>query len=306
MRRGRFLVRLRHFGRVLGYYLGGLYRRSAEHNLFLLSGGLAFSLSLCFIPLLFIGFAILGRLSGLPGLEDRVVSLLLAVIPYEDAATFVAETVMTRLAEFERFKGVFGFIGVVGTILAASALFGAIRAALNTIFRVPHRSLLIGKLKDLGLIVIVLVYLIAAPLLLPALGVVEEFFGELIRQPEWVATVLHDATITIGSIVLVFGMFYGLFAYVPQRRLGSRTILVSAIASTVLWELARQGFTFYVTNAATLRTIYGTSLLLAVVGLWFYYSGLTLILGAEIGQLYQERRAKLRESVRNHHSENGP
>jgi membrane protein len=66
--------------------------------------------------------------------------------------------------------------------------------------------------------------------------------------------------------------------------------LVSAIAATFFWEIARQLFGYYITNVATLNRIYGTYALLVIVAFWIYYSSILFLVGAEIGQLYRERR----------------
>ena len=43
------------------HYVWGLYLRTDEHHLFLMGGGLAFSLFVCIVPFVLIVFAVLGR-----------------------------------------------------------------------------------------------------------------------------------------------------------------------------------------------------------------------------------------------------
>jgi len=46
---------------------------------------------------------------------------------------------------------------------------------------------------------------------------------------------------------------------------------------------------------ATLNRIYGTYALIVVVAFWIYYSSILFLVGAEIGQLYRERRIQSKQ-----------
>ena len=72
--------------------------------------------------------------------------------------------------------------------------------------------------------------------------------------------------------------------------MGKTVPLVSAFWATVLWELARKVFGYYVSNFLSVNKIYGAFILIAVILFWLFYSSCLFIVGAEIGQLYRERR----------------
>jgi membrane protein len=57
-----------------------------------------------------------------------------------------------------------------------------------------------------------------------------------------------------------------------------------------LWEVARSIFGYYVTNFLVLNKVYGAFVLIIVVMFWIFYSSILFIIGAEIGQLFRERR----------------
>ncbi|MFQ5608326.1 MAG: YhjD/YihY/BrkB family envelope integrity protein, partial [Candidatus Zixiibacteriota bacterium] len=91
------------------------------------------------------------------------------------------------------------------------------------------------------------------------------------------------------SLAAVFGVFYVLYRYIPSHITDRHTAMISALASTILWEVARQVFGFYISEFATLRRVYGAYIFFVVVALWIYYSSLVFIIGAEIGQLSRQR-----------------
>ena len=55
-----------------------------------------------------------------------------------------------------------------------------------------------------------------------------------------------------------------------------------SVLTTVLWLLASLGFKYYVTNLGTYTETYGAIGGVMVLLLWFYISGLVMLLGAEL------------------------
>jgi uncharacterized BrkB/YihY/UPF0761 family membrane protein len=157
------------------HYGGGLYDRIDRHHVFLMASGLAFSLLMCIVPLVLIIFAILGMVLGKPSIIQEIDTLIERLVPYESYASFVKQLVLSRVGEFTIYKNAAGIIGLVGLLFAATSLFSGMRTTLNTVYRVPSsESVLIGKLKDLGLVVLVLLYFLLSTTLLPSLEITKE------------------------------------------------------------------------------------------------------------------------------------
>ncbi len=106
--------------KFLKHYFGGLYDRIDRHNVFLLSGGLAFSLFTCIIPLILIMFWILGNFLSSEEMELQIITLINTLIPYSDYADFVKEIIFTRVEEVIELKNVAGIVGFSGLFFAAS------------------------------------------------------------------------------------------------------------------------------------------------------------------------------------------
>ncbi len=282
----------RSFSRVaFKHYLGGLYHRIDEHHVFLLAGGLAFSLFVCVIPLVLIIFSTLGSMLEKPSITDEINAFIDNAIPYKEYAEHIKELIVTRVIEFREFENVARVIGIIGLLFAASGLFSSMRTILNMIYKSRKgEPVLLGKLRDLGLILLVLVYFLLSTTVLPGISIVTEMARntELLERfiPSWAEDIVVSS-ITFGIIFMSFLVVYYL---VPYERPNRRVYVVSALAAAILWELAKQGFGYYITNFATLRRVYGAYALTIISGFWIYYTSLVFVLGAEIGQLYRERR----------------
>ncbi len=265
-----------------------------------MGGGLAFSIFVCIIPLILIFFSLAGAILERPSITEDINLFIDNIIPYTDYADFVKDKVLARIDEFKLYRNLAGIIGFTGIFIAASGLFSSMRTILNTVFRLRSRqSALIGKLRDFGLILLVLVYFILSTALFPIIEVVKgfaskyEFFDGLLNG------VVADLAFGGVSFTIILASFFLMYWLVPQGRMGKKSIFVSALWAAILWEIAKQLFGFYITHAITLKKIYGAYVLMVVVAFWVYYTSIVFIIGAEIGQLYRERVKKRQSPVYN-------
>ena len=276
------------------HYAGGLYHKIDDHHVFLLAGGLAFSLIICIVPMVLIIFSGLGIVLEQPSIAGEINSFIDRVIPYERYADSIKDIVSNRINEFRIYRGIAGLAGILGLLFAASGLFSAMRTILHQVYRLnPGTSVLIGKLKDLGMVLLVTVYFLLSVLVLPSLDI----FANIAKQSEFLAFIQAEAMIEyilgLISFAVIFAAFFFIYFMIPQSKVPVKAIAVSAFWAAFLWELAKQGFGFYITNVASFKRIYGAYAILIVVVFWIYYSSIVFIIGALIGQLYREWKEKL-------------
>ena len=276
------------------YYAVGLYNRIDDHHLFLNAGGLAFSLFASIIPFTLIAFSILGNLLDNESVEEQVSYIINTIIPYPQYANYAYNVIISRVPEVVQYKTIAGYIGVFSLLFIASGLFSSMRTILNKIFNVTkEKHMLIGKLRDLGMVILLVIFLLLAIVVLPLLNIL---IG-LANDSEFLAFLrigdLPDVLISIGSTLIILWMFFIFYKLIPYDKIKKRVSFVSAVSATILWEMARQVFGYYISHIATLDRIYGTYALVVVVAFWVYYSSILFLIGAEIGQLYRERLTEL-------------
>jgi len=278
----------------LVHYFGGLYHRVDEHHIFLMASGLAFSLIVCVIPLVLIVFAVLGMILQEPTIRERIELFINTAIPYSEYAEVIKQLVFARVEEFIGHKRIAGVIGGFGLVLAATSLFSSMRTTLNKVYNVTATgSILIGKLRDLGLILMVLIYFLLSIAILPAIRMLEQFTYNSETVAGFVDSLPEGMLFQLITFVLVFISFLIVYTAIPHQRPHIKMILVSAFWAAVLWQVAQHLFGYYVSNFVTLKRIYGTYALFLAVGFWIYYSAIVFIVGAEIGRLYKERNTGL-------------
>jgi len=288
---------LRRVIEFLSYYLGGLYRRAGQHHVYLMAGGLAFSLFVCVVPLVLVVFAVLSSFFERPAVVTEIGAFVDRAVPYPEYAASVKKFIAERLEQTAELQKTAGIIGAIGLLFASTGLFSSLRTILDAVFSAARSvPAVLGKLWDFALIVIVLVLFVLLILALPAI----ETTVELAKRAEFLRQVDHSlghGTMWLGiSFVTLVVTYAAIYWLVPLRKPGIRTVLVSALFASSLWLIAKEIFGYYIGHVATIRHIYGVYTFLVVAAFWVYYSALVLIISAEIGQLYAQRRISVKSA----------
>ena len=115
-------------------YLVRIIERMESNHIFLSAAGLSFNALLCFIPLLLLIFYVLGlyldSAEALATVDTWIQKLEL--FPYQKDQ--LRELVIGLMQEFINGSHLAGVLGGVGLLWTSSALFAALRTALNRVF----------------------------------------------------------------------------------------------------------------------------------------------------------------------------
>ncbi len=302
----RFIARfisLSTFRRILEFlkhYIGGLLHRIDEHHLFLSGGGIAFSLLLSVIPFVLLVFSILGNIIDVATLENQITRLIDTVIPYPEYASYSKRVILSRLPEVVEYKTLAGYLGVFGLLFTSTWLFSGMRTILNRIFGVSvEKSAWIGILRDFGMVLLLVIFIALSTFILPTLNFLVTAADEIDFFKAFKISNFLDTILSIASIVIIFFLFFAFYYLIPYEKLGKRVPVVAAFWATLLWEIAKRIFGYYVSDFLTINKIYGAFILIAVILFWIFYSSCLFVLGAEIGQLFRERwKIKMNNGVK--------
>lgn len=273
------------------YYITGLYNRLDDHHVFLIGGGLTFSFVTCIIPFVLITFSILGTLLEVPEIELQITSFIQQMVPYQESAEFLRSIILNRIAEFKEFRTLAGLLGVIGLFFAASGLVSSLRTILNSIFGSgKNKNVLVAKLRDFGIIILVIGIFLILVITIPVIEVIRNLAGKIWFLSFFDIVLIKDVFLSLISLTIILAVFYFIYGVIPYRKIGKSILLVSALWAAILWEIAKQAFGLYLAYSANLSRIYGAYVFVVAVVFWLYYSSIVVIIGAEIGQLFHERK----------------
>ncbi|MGB5289602.1 MAG: YihY/virulence factor BrkB family protein, partial [Ignavibacteriaceae bacterium] len=251
------------------HYFGGLYDRTDRHHLFLLSGGLAFSLFVCIIPMTLIIFWLLGKFLNSAEVELQIVTLINTVIPYDTYAQFVKDIIFDRVKEVVEYRNIAGWVGIIGLFFAASGFASSLRTILNKINGTDiDINIFLGKLRDFLVIIIIVLVFLALILTLPILDFLISFaqmtpYLQVFNQP-----IFHRVFTASFSFFVMFLIFAVIYKFMPTEKIRKRSVALGASWAAIFWVGAKILFGIYLSNFTTFSRIYGAYALGIVVAFW--------------------------------------
>ena len=255
-----------------------------EDHCFLLSSGIAFALLLCLIPLLLLVLGLIGTyLSSDQEVLNQISEYLKDMLPSLDPK------IRKNILEIVQDRRIVGILGMGGLLWTSTWVFSSLSSALNIIFRVKRdRSLLRGKAIDLFML------FLAGTLLLMSMAltsVITLFQGYLFKLPLDIGFIFHPILKYLIPFLFTFCMFFLIYKIAPNKKIHSVIALKATFASSILWEVVKQLFGWYILHLGRFSVLYGSLSTLAIFLLWIYYTSAIFLFGGEIASLLEQRHS---------------
>ncbi|BCJ38442.1 hypothetical protein Athai_59450 [Actinocatenispora thailandica] len=251
-----------------------------------LAAAIAFHVLLSVFPLAIVVLSTFGLVADEAHVRDTVIGTVTAYVPLTaDGQRGLA----ALLAQLQGGSAALGLLGLLGVVIAASGMMGALRTALTLAWDAPApRGFLHGKLVD------VLLVAATGPVLLASfvLTVVDRLTSRAGQSPEVLGRLVGAAGWLLGLLApmaLTFVVFVLLFRIVPATRTRVADVWPGALFGTVLFEALKDGFAVYLANFAHYNAIYGVLGAAAAFIFFVYLSANVLLLAAEVASEHAQR-----------------
>ncbi|MHB9097736.1 MAG: YhjD/YihY/BrkB family envelope integrity protein [Syntrophales bacterium] len=248
---------------------------------------------LSIIPLFILTLLIINSLfSADPEIRGKLIEGIRQVIP-----SFSGELII-QIGRIEGKKEVLGGVGIISLIWFSAMIFGAIEQALNIIIRSKaRRNYFVSKLLAIAMI----------PLGW-AVGVASVGIS-------YVAAILTEQPIFLPGVVLFLTTVEGfLFRYllpylaavifftvvykvIPTGKVALKSALIGSAVFSLLMEIAKQFFTWYVANYTSYNVIFGSLETVVILVIWVFYIALIFLFCAELISSYERRDMLLIEKA---------
>jgi membrane protein len=258
----------------------------SDNNIFLISGGVTYSILLALFPALAALVSIYGLLLD-PGQIEQQVNAFGGVLPDQSRQMLTQE--LHQLASSS--NGALSFGAVIALLFglwtASRGMSGLISALDIAYEQKERRSFFRFNLVALVLTVGAIIGGTIAIALIGVLPAAVQFIG-LGSTTKWILLILEWPLL----IVLMMAGLAVLYRYGPDRREPQwRWASPGAITATVLWIVASIAFTAYVANFGSYDKTYGSLGGVVVLLTWLYLSAFVVLLGAVINAQAEEQTA---------------
>lgn len=261
-------------------FLVRLWTRVNDHDIFGGAAQLSYYFLLALFPLLLFLMTLLGYFADAGSeLRRKLMTYLASVMP-GSAITLVHAT----LDEISDAKGGAKLsLGILAALWAASNGMGAISSTLNAAYGVKEtRSWWKVRLISIALTIAVSLMIVVALALVMYGGHIGERLAAHFDLSGAFTIVwkLVQWPIAIFFLMLTFNMIY---YYAPDGDKGKRRWWTfGTITAIALWLLVSLGFRLYLHYFNSYSVTYGSLGALIVLMLWFYFTGLAILIGGEI------------------------
>ncbi len=241
----------------------GTYRASA----------LTFTSLLAIVPLMSVSFTILSAFPVFHSVQKPLQDFI-----FQNFVPATGEVVKNYLQSFTAQASQLSVWGLAFLFVTAILLMYTIERAMNQIWRVQVRRkgisafLLYWAILSLtpllmGLSLILSSYLMSAPL----------FLGTAMKIGVTKAVLIN--WLPFGLAIIAFTLLY---VVVPNCKVSLRHGFFGALLAAILFELAKLGFTFYLSRYQTYQLLYGAFATVPIFFLWVYWVWVIVLIGGEV------------------------
>ncbi|HEY5683356.1 MAG TPA: YihY family inner membrane protein [Sulfuricaulis sp.] len=254
--------------------------RFREDRCLRVAGSLSFTTLLAMVPMTAVTFALFSHFEIFQSWMRMTLGFF-----YGNFVPATGEAVSRYIQEFAANAGKLTAWGLLLLTLTSLMVMATIERVFNDIWHVPqtrrrlHRYLSYGVLLVLGPVLMGISlsstsYLFSMPL-----------FSRHAKLGE-----LKIFLLAAAPVIFEWLAFWLLYVVVPNYRVRWRHGLIGSFLTTLLFEVAKRGFAFYVTHFTNYTALYGAVAALPVFLVWVYLSWTIILLGAVVTATLPEWR----------------
>ncbi len=256
----------------------GASRSLGRHDVFVLAAAIAYAAVLSFFPLM-IGFIALVSRFVDPASAEQVIVRALA----PDLPPVVTNMVRETLDAAIRARVTAGILSILGLLWAATAGTSFLRHGLNRVLDAREVQSF-WRTTGIELIMVgtggaLIVLSVLGSAAVTFLGTVPTVVGaaEALREsPLWILAV------NVGAWILSGMAFVVVYRFLPDRRVRRTSLITGGLVATVLFEVTKRLFFWYLHTLGRYPLIYGPLAGVIVFIVWIYVTALVTLVGAAV------------------------
>jgi len=274
------------------HFFGRVWKMLGEDDVMFLASGVSFNLLLAIVPFVLLLASVstlfLGNTPDMAA--DAAVSFIDRLLP---TTWSEGQSVRATVREIARVSGSVTLYSSIGFLWFSTRVFSSMRSVFQKTFDVPsERGILHGKAFDLLASFLAAIGITVYGSLSAYLLVASTRGASLLERLGVRDSIMGPIEYALGRLIafaLVVLLCFSVYRLIPNRPIPSRTAWIGSITTSVLFELARIGFSLYVARFSPGSLYTGALTTLVVITLWTYYASLIFIIGAEVAQAVELR-----------------
>jgi membrane protein len=265
-----------------------------KDNCATLAASIAYYSFFSIFPLMLLLLSIVGAFLSNPDLKDQIIDSIISMIPA--ASSSDTNTLVKTLNEVASGAGgVVNFVGIALLAWSASKISAIVRSSLNIAYNLEtFRPFIRQKLVDLGTVFGIGIFLFLSILCTALLQTVRQLTQEWLLWVPWSGIFIGEGGLfwNIASYLiplsLSFFAFSVVYSILPAIRLPLKYVWPAALVATLLFEIVKNGFAFYLIHFSNYHVVFGSLGAVIAFLVWTYLSASVLLYGAELASEYSK------------------
>ncbi|MEN8214756.1 MAG: YihY/virulence factor BrkB family protein [Pseudomonadota bacterium] len=244
-----------------------------------MAASIAFFTFLSLFPLLLGLLALASSVLKSEQMRDRLIDWVNGFFPV--GAQFVTHNIESLV----RLRGAASLASALVLLWSARKMVGAISRGINqALGQKRTHALYLSPLRNFGLVVAVSLLIFGTTAITPLANILSDFeLAFLGKSSHAVIDLVGGHLVSVASTGAMIGFTYLLM---PYQRPGWSRIWPGIVTATLLIEVGKSAFVYYVDNSSKLDALYGSISSIIVLMLWLYFFGRVLLYGAEVNAVY--------------------
>jgi membrane protein len=251
------------------------------------AASIAYYALLSFFPFLLLVFSLLGSITEDENDRIAVLTFIFRYFPTQ------LDFVNAQLLEFRDRRLELGVAGALTLIWASLGVFGAVTSGVNEAWGVEQqRSFWKHRMVSFLMLVAAGGVMMLALVLVSAIKVAEaSSFGVMLARFGWLVVFQTLTADYLATVLLILGV--GLVYYfIPNAKTRFRDVWVGAALTGILWRVAFDGFSWYISGNESMAMMHGSIAAVVVFLFWVYVSAIILMYGVEFTAAYARLRRR--------------
>lgn len=263
--------------KVMAKFALYLFKRVKYEQIHVVAGYLSYVTLMSLVPLMVVMLSVMTAFPIFSEIKGVIEGFV-----YNNFVPTAGDVVQHHLTGFVNNASKMSAVAVTFLFLFALLLISAIDKTFNRIWKVNKPRRIITAFSMYWMV------LTLGPILVGSSIVVTSYIASLVSIGDYDILGVANILLRLLPMFASIGAFLVLYMVVPNKTVVFRYALSGAVTAAILFELAKKGFAFYVTQLPSYQAIYGALGTIPILFLWVYLSWLVTLVGAVLTVALQD------------------
>ena len=262
---------------VIAKFAFYLLKRVKNEQIHVVAGYLSYVTLMSLVPLMVVMLSVMTAFPIFSEIKGVIEGFV-----YNNFVPASGDVVQHHLTGFVNNASKMSAVAVTFLFLFALLLISAIDKTFNRIWKVNKPRRIVTAFSMYWMV------LTLGPILVGSSIVVTSYIASLVSLGDYDVFGVTNVILRMLPMFASIGAFLILYMIVPNKNVVFKYALSGAVTAAILFELAKKGFAFYVTQLPSYQAIYGALGTIPILFLWVYLSWLVTLVGAVLTVALQD------------------